>query len=1242
MKNTILRLAALLLIILSCSMTSAAQEICANGIDDDGDGLFDCADPDCALECEETIPCSNDLYQVVSGVLKQFDPLTSTYTDIGTSGFGSYNGAGYNVQDGYIYAVKAFSGVQNIVKIKSDGTGEVHGPVNNFTGITYSADIDADGNWIAYTSGSNPQLRKIDLDVFPLTMQTFPLTNLFGANIPTCADITFNPKTNKYYGMSSNYRLVEIDPVNLTVNQIYDETNSSGGFGAAWSDIDGNSYFSDNSTGQISLITFDNDGNVTGRSIVAQGAITNNNDGINCMLSLPPFETVCDDGIDNDGDGFIDMADPDCVIAPPLELAVNEISSFTGNSWGITAVDYNDDCLDDVYIPSYSENEAGKLFLNNGDETFTEQTGFDLVNNTHPSVTGSWGDINNDGFIDIAVANNVGEGNAVYLNNNFSFNQLSENVVSADDHYAHSVTQVDVNNDSFLDLFITDYFESKFNNLYLGDGTGNYTKLTQGEIVNDAAPSIGAVWADVNGDGWQDAFVPNYGSSNVLYINNGDLTFEKVLMGDSSNSSGATFGDIDNDGDFDLYVSNASKQDNILYENDGNGNFTVKYVDFLSNDGGDSHGAAFGDFDNDGWLDLYVANDREANNFLYINDGTGSFTKLVNAAFLNVGGNSFGVATSDYNSDGYLDIVIANHSGEQNFVLKNEGTGRNWMELILKGTNSNKSAIGAKIELTANINGSLITQTRMLAGSTGGGPGSQSSLTQHFGLSNASFIQEVKIYWPSGYVQTVTGLSVNQKHMITEPNGNLFSGYAYYDANGNCVKDQDEVALSNVMISGTVNDNGSISEIAALTDDNGYYEFYTTPGTVQFSGESLDNYNQNCTTSYSETVNSIGQVYPDNNFAYSSSTAKADIIAEIGITALRRGFENEMRIFYSNEGVVTAKDVVLTLTLDSDVSLAASIPPHDNSNGLSYSWNLGQLAPGESADINLLNYVDLAAVLNSYKDFTVSITTSDEEYDYTNNQMTVSEKIVGSVDPNDLLASPAGYGPSHIIPDDQRITYRVRFQNVGNYPAYYIHIYDTLPAELDISSLDQNINSHPEFLAEFEIIEGNILHWYFEAIELPDSVNNEPDSHGFVQFSILPKEGLSEGTVIKNSADIRFDFNPYIKTNFTTHSLTGNIGSIDQEKERVFIYPNPANDQFSYFIHQPKDAETFRSDLFSTPNSFETVSVFDAVGRLRWQEEITDCTDKQISVRGLEPGYYLVEIEDQYGQIFSEKLIIQR
>ena len=134
------------------------------------------------------------------------------------------------MEDGYIYAIKSFSGSPHMLRINRYGLESDIGIINNWQGITYSADVDQYGNWIGFIGGNNPQLRTIDIDQQPLTMELQNLTNLAGTSIPNTADISYNPIHEKYYGFSSNYQLIEIDPQALTIDIIWDENLSTNNF----------------------------------------------------------------------------------------------------------------------------------------------------------------------------------------------------------------------------------------------------------------------------------------------------------------------------------------------------------------------------------------------------------------------------------------------------------------------------------------------------------------------------------------------------------------------------------------------------------------------------------------------------------------------------------------------------------------------------------------------------------------------------------------------------------------------------------------------------------------------------------------------------------------------------------------------------------------------------------------------------------------------------------------------------
>ncbi|MEM1323623.1 MAG: LruC domain-containing protein [Bacteroidota bacterium] len=323
------RLGFLLLILLCTAAYTQAQEICNNGIDDDGDGFIDCGDSECGNDanCSDAFTCTNALYQVINNSLKVLDVTTSTYTTIGSAS-ANYNGAGYNVQDGYIYGIRNDNGAY-LWRINAQGVETNLGAISNFGGRTYVGDFDENGRLHTYEHGSSPKLFYTDVDATPLQAISQSLTLIGGGSLPGVADITYNNKNKKFYGMASGLQLVEIDPVALTAEVIMDgsqDYTASGGFGAAWSDSEGFSYFSNNSDGRIFRATFAGDGSVSQLVHIANGQPTNANDGMGCFLSGPPFETNCNNGIDEDGDGLVDCDDPDCGFAANcinVAIAVN-------------------------------------------------------------------------------------------------------------------------------------------------------------------------------------------------------------------------------------------------------------------------------------------------------------------------------------------------------------------------------------------------------------------------------------------------------------------------------------------------------------------------------------------------------------------------------------------------------------------------------------------------------------------------------------------------------------------------------------------------------------------------------------------------------------------------------------------------------------------------------------------------------------------------------------------------------
>ena len=218
-------------------------------------------------------------------------------------------------------------------------------------------------------------------------------------------------------------------------------------------------------------------------------------------------------------------------------------------------------------------------------------------------------------------------------------------------------------------------FLSISNNSY----SQSFTKILTGPIANDSGWCYGCCWADFNNDGYQDLFVVSNmatNKNNLLYMNNGNGTFTKVTTGpvvtDGGSSYGCTCADYDNDGYIDIFVA-IYNENNFLYHNNGNGSFTKITTGAIVNDGGNSTGCAWADYDKDGYVDLFVCN-RNQPNFLYHNNGNGTFTKILNDPIVTYNHWSGGSSWGDFNKDGYLDMFVGGYDGI-NLLFVNNGNG---------------------------------------------------------------------------------------------------------------------------------------------------------------------------------------------------------------------------------------------------------------------------------------------------------------------------------------------------------------------------------------------------------------------------------------------------------------------------------------------------------------------------------------------------------------------------------------
>ncbi len=452
---------------------------------------------------------------------------------------------------------------------------------------------------------------------------------------------------------------------------------------------------------------------------------------------------------------------------------VNDGLSSYGSAW----VDYdNDDDLDMFVTSVYNEDDA--MYKNNNNGTFSIVLLGDLTDDNTNSYTSTWGDVNNDGFIDVFVAHGnqtTAHINALYLNSvSGAFTIVNTPPFSTDLGKSDGASFADYDNDGLLDLYVSN-FTMMANYLYHNDGNGTFTKITSGAPVTDIASTASSAWGDYDNDNDLDLFVGNYGAVNNLYRNDGNGTFTKITSGaivtTTSNSHGASWGDYDNDGWLDLFVARYN-QTNLLYKNNGNGTFTSITGIPVTLATGLSTGSVWADYDNDGDLDLFVCNSDGDNgvtphyNEFYINNGNGTFSTANMSPITTDMDFGRGASWGDYDKDGDLDLHVSNEAGSNDVLYINNGNSNSWINIKCIGTLSNKSAIGARIKVKAVVNGVSMWQNNFISAQTG--YAGMNSLNVEFGFGNATLIDSLIVEWPSGLICAYIGVNVNQYITIEE------------------------------------------------------------------------------------------------------------------------------------------------------------------------------------------------------------------------------------------------------------------------------------------------------------------------------------------------------------------------------------------------------------------------------------------------------------------------------------------
>lgn len=465
----------------------------------------------------------------------------------------------------------------------------------------------------------------------------------------------------------------------------------------------------------------------------------------------------------------------------------NAIFTETFESDAAACGDYDGDGSLDLFV---GNNRArNSLFHNNGDGSFTKVTNSPIGSlSTEDPHSGAWGDYDNDGALDLVVGQLYGSTNPIFRNlGSAGFELANENAGDAASKtgVSVSVSWADYDRDGLLDLFVANgaLLQPENDLLYHNEGGGRFRLVQSTPLTAQSLQSTQGAWGDFDGDGDLDLLVTHDGDApNALFQNDGHGQFSEVTkqagLGDIGPSVGAAWGDMDNDGDLDLIVTNFRASGltlkNFFYRNDGNGTFTRITDGPIATDTGYFLSCAWVDYDNDGWLDLFLTgySMTGGKNRLYHNDGNGRFTKVVTGRLVTDTAYSTGCAWGDYDQDGFVDVFVANGGiggAQRNGLYRNLGNSNAWVKVRCVGTRSNRSAIGTTIRLQATVHGRVMRQMRQIIGSEGWL--SFNALEAAFGLGDATAVELLRVKWPSGLVQEFKDIPAKQAVTLVEGSG---------------------------------------------------------------------------------------------------------------------------------------------------------------------------------------------------------------------------------------------------------------------------------------------------------------------------------------------------------------------------------------------------------------------------------------------------------------------------------------
>lgn len=889
----------------------------------------------------------------------------------------------------------------------------------------------------------------------------------------------------------------------------------------------------------------------------------------------------------------------------------------------------------DILYASDDDNTASWIENIDGQGTFGSPQ---IINNNALNIKCVTGfDFDGDNDVDILTASPIEDKLSWYENLNNTGDFSSENVITRSINLPYKLLTADMDGDGDKDIVAACLLDQKITWYPNLDGFGEY-----GEQKHIAAGIQGLRYFavdDLDGDGDMDVVTgESSGSTNdsMWYENTDGLgeAFQRHDIGGMSALQSIITGDMDGDGDKDLILSHyqsTGSSGNFYFrwrENlDSQGDFSTSHIIELNSS---TKHIFYEDIDGNGIKDLLVPQNW------YKNDGTGNLIR--NDIEMGSYGMD-GMYPADFDSDGDLDIVVVyefDYISDNSLIGWFENTNGlgDFSEINIIDDNITDYSEGVRIDVYGkdmdddgdqdivfgttytirwyeNLDGlGTFSTEHMILNLTDDWP-IESHTTFVDDINQDGYPDIIKSFVTDSYSYTyVDDVMLAYKNLSLQ--SNKIKGHIRVNQDFNSCN-SDSAPVSNVMVvSGSDNDN-----LATFTYSNGYYQLfpeigdYNTYPEYQFSEYFYFN-----PSSHESTFTDIG--YTETaNFCIESNQTVNDLNIAIypSINNPRPGFDTTYQLVYKNVGTVQLSGSVTFEFDDTKLQFlnASEVVSSQTSNTLIFDYSDLSLFETRTIDLEFNVFAPPVTEIDDELVAIASVNPVSGDETENDNVFELQQTVIGSYDPNDITCLEGG---QILIEDaDKYLHYLIRFQNTGTASAINVRVENVLDDKLDWVTMQLESLSHT---GRVEIVNGSEVSFIFNNINLPDSTNDEPNSHGYIAYKIKPIDNVVLGDIFYNTADIYFDFNPPIITNTVATEIVEEQLSVSEfENSEFIVFPNPTNSKL-----------TIQSRV-----GIREISIVDVNGRLLNTLDHLDLSvDVEVDVENLSNGIYFLIIQAEHNK----------